>query len=76
MVRINGATADSDAKFEATENALYQLVEDVRETILNGGAISPGSPLEPNELGEEMRMMILEMYTKHLSEDGKVTHSL
>lgn len=50
----------------------YRLLEDDESRALNAGALSECAPPDVAALGEDMRKMILAIYAKFLSADGRV----
>ena len=55
------------------DNSIYRLLEDDESTALNSGMSSVCEPRPAPEVAEELRRLILTLYSKYLSNDGKVT---
>ncbi|XP_033644944.1 uncharacterized protein LOC117304534 [Asterias rubens] len=60
----------NDLEFEDRDK-IYRLIEDDTATALNQGMSSLCEPRRASELGEELRRLILDIYSEHLSKDGK-----
>ena len=53
------------------DGTFYRLLEDDDSNALNAGVTSDCEPRPASELGEDLRRLILSIYNKHLSADGK-----
>lgn len=53
------------------DGTYYRLLEDDDNTALNAGAMSTCQPRSVNDLGEDIRRLILKIYSAYLSPDGK-----
>ncbi|CAH3035075.1 unnamed protein product [Pocillopora meandrina] len=53
------------------DNSIYRLLEDDESTALNSGMSSVCEPRPAPEVAEELRRLILTLYSKYLSKDGK-----
>lgn len=66
-----GHDVKSDETFQDAPDKYYRLLEDDESTALNAGETSQCEPKPADELGEEIRKLILKIYTAFLSPDGK-----
>ena len=55
------------------DDSLYRLLEDDETTALNSGMSSLCEPRPAPEVAEELRRLILKLYSQFLSKDGKVS---
>ncbi|XP_060077398.1 uncharacterized protein LOC132556952 [Ylistrum balloti] len=61
----------SDEVFQDSPDKYYRLLEDDESSALNAGEMSQCEPRPADELGEEIRKLILKIYNAFLSADGK-----
>ena len=54
------------------DNSYYRLLEDDNSSALNAGPLSECEPRPAGQLGEDIRKLILKIYSAFLSADGKV----
>lgn len=64
------SSKESDLKFSLKDD-LYTLIQDEKSDALNNGPLSSCAPQSANEVGNQMRKLILLIYGKYLSSDGK-----
>ena len=65
-----GNKAKDEAEFKE-DGKFYRLLEDDESSALNAGATSSCTPRPANNLGEDIRKLILKLYAAFLSPDGK-----
>ncbi|XP_019618159.1 PREDICTED: uncharacterized protein LOC109465380 [Branchiostoma belcheri] len=70
VTRGFGHHVTDDHKFK-DEVLFYRLLEDDSESALNAGVTAECQPRPAGELSEVIRKLILKIYSKHLSKDGK-----
>ncbi|XP_033738252.1 LOW QUALITY PROTEIN: uncharacterized protein LOC117325864 [Pecten maximus] len=66
-----GHNVKSEEVFQDSPDKYYRLLEDDESTALNAGETSQCEPKPADELGEEIRKLILKIYNAFLSKDGK-----
>lgn len=54
------------------DESIYRLLEDDESTALNSGMSSLCEPRPAPQIAEELRRLILNLYSQYLSKDGKV----
>lgn len=64
-------SAKKDTELFRDDDTLYRLLEDDESNALNADVSSECEPRPAAEVGESLRKLILQLYAKYLSEDGK-----
>lgn len=68
----HGVEKGKETEFK-DDDSVYRLLEDDESTALNSGMSSVCEPRPAPEVAEELRRLILTLYSKFLSKDGRVS---
>lgn len=68
----HGVEKGKETEFK-DDDSVYRLLEDDESTALNSGMSSACEPRPAPEVAEELRRLILTLYSKFLSKDGRVS---